>query len=129
SQRAFEQARKTGAHSLDGFKNDVPDKAIGNHDINLVFENIAALDVSQKIQISFLAEPKSFASDFRAFHFLGTIAQNADSWLFPAKHFTRINMAHYGKLQKLERFALRRGASIQQDELTFGGRNHGGNRR
>src|SRR5256885_1164711 len=124
SESFFEQACKTSAHSLDRFKNDVANKAVRNDDVNPIFKNIASFDVSQKIQIDSLAEPEGFASDFRSFHLLRTIAQNADPWLLAAKHFARVDMAHHCKLQKVQRLAFGCCAAIEQDEFALSGGNH-----
>ena len=116
-QLAFQHRKHRDGEALGGFQNDVADEAVANDDVNVVLEQIVALDIADEIQIKLLAKLERRERKLVALGFFRADAQNADARSFASKNLARINTSHHRELREMKRLALDVRTGVQQDKF------------
>ena len=125
----LEPAHHVQRQTLAGLEDDVTDKAVADHDVEFLPEQVVSLHVADEIQVKRAAQLERLHRQVVALGFLGTDAQKPHSWPAFPKHFPGVNISHDGVVHQMPGLPLDVGPGIEQDEVAGLGGHHGGDAR
>ena len=125
----LEPAHHSQRQALAGLEDYIADKAIADHDIEFLAEQVVSLHVADEIQVESTAQLERLQRKVVTLGLLGADAQQPHPRPADSENFPRINVTHDGVVHQVPGFPLDVGPGVEQDEVTCLGRHHGGDAR
>ena len=113
--RFFEQAKNFERQPFANFQGDISDESIADDDVDDAGEKIAAFDVADEVDGTFLEARVDFAGQFVAFNFFFADGEQADARAAISESGAVIDLAHDRELDEVLGLGIDVGADIEQD--------------
>src|SRR5689334_15356200 len=101
-------------HAFRRFQRYVANKTVGHDHVNSPAINIAAFNITQKVDGEPLEEIERLACEFVAFAFFFADGKQSHSRSFDAKHAAEVNVAHHRELFEIVRLAVDICSDVEQ---------------
>src|SRR5207302_2928521 len=86
----FEHRKDAHRQAFASFQDDIPHEAVADDDIRTVLEQAVAFDITDEVEVQFLAKFEGLEGQLNAFALFGANTEDADARAFAAQNLARI---------------------------------------